>query len=319
MPMITVVIPSYNKSNYIVQTVESVLQQSLRDWEVIIVDDCSQDDTRDKLKIYLEDPRICFFWLEHNHGANYCRNLGLKNSRSNYVLFLDADDLLDKNCLGNRLEAVKKNPGLDFCVFPMRIFRRQIGDSNYTWWPSKKNPLDNFLKHDLPWQTMQPIWRRDFLLEVGGFDEKFRRFQDVELHTRVLLNKGVRYELRKGIPDCYYRIYSLGQRTDSFEFLNNWIESAVNYCNKFVNDIPEDKKKLLLGTIYAGHLQLISYFKEHLLVAEDFNRLVDKLYNADLVRNSSNKKKILRVSKFYNLSLPRVPGINKLLKSILIG
>jgi len=106
--MISVVIPTYNRAPFLKKAVESVLSQTLQDFELIIVDDGSEDDTPSLIKGFNCD-KIRFIRQE-NRGPASARNLGIKNSRGEYIAFLDSDDWWDKNKLAIQLEKMQENP-----------------------------------------------------------------------------------------------------------------------------------------------------------------------------------------------------------------
>ena len=91
--MVSIVMPSYNTARYIGNSIESVLAQTYTDWELIIVDDCSTDDTDEVIKKYLEDPRIRYLKNECNSGAAVSRNYALREATGRWIAFLDSDDL----------------------------------------------------------------------------------------------------------------------------------------------------------------------------------------------------------------------------------
>lgn len=91
--LVSIITPSYNTARYIGETIESVLSQTYRNWEMIIVDDCSQDDTDDVIKRYLNDERIRYIKNEKNFGAAISRNRALMEARGKWIAFLDSDDL----------------------------------------------------------------------------------------------------------------------------------------------------------------------------------------------------------------------------------
>ena len=108
--LISVIIPSYNAGEYIKFTIDSVLNQTYSNFEIIIVDDCSTDNTVEEIKknIYL-DKRIRFFQLKKNSGVSYCRNFAVSKSKGEYYCFLDSDDIWDNNKLELQLNFMKKN------------------------------------------------------------------------------------------------------------------------------------------------------------------------------------------------------------------
>lgn len=108
--LVSVITPSYNAEKFISATIESVRTQTYTNWEMIIVDDCSKDDTREILKRYAElDSRIKPIFLEENSGAAVARNTALKEARGDYVAFLDSDDLWVPDKLEKQLAFMQKN------------------------------------------------------------------------------------------------------------------------------------------------------------------------------------------------------------------
>lgn len=99
---ITIVTPTYNASQYISETIQSVMKQTFGDWELIIVDDCSSDMTIETINEYLKvDPRIKLIQLDVNSGAAVARNMAIEAAQGRYIAFLDSDDLW----LPDKLEA----------------------------------------------------------------------------------------------------------------------------------------------------------------------------------------------------------------------
>ena len=96
---IDIIMPNYNKGKFITEAVNSVINQSYKNWRLFIIDDNSTDESKKKLKQYRKKKRIKVFYLKKNKGPAYCRNLGLKKSKSNFVAFLDSDDYWYKNKL----------------------------------------------------------------------------------------------------------------------------------------------------------------------------------------------------------------------------
>ena len=107
-PLISVVIPAYNAGQFLDKTLESVLSQTYENWECIIVNDGSTDNTESVVKKWCEkDARFRYFYKE-NSGASDTRNLGIKEARGEYIAFLDADDLYMPNFLKVCLETLIK-------------------------------------------------------------------------------------------------------------------------------------------------------------------------------------------------------------------
>jgi len=99
-PLVSIVVPVYNAARFMDDTIQSVLNQTYQNWELLLVDDCSSDDSVQIIKKYQKkDERIKLFELSKNSGAAIARNTGIDNSKGRYLAFLDADDLWIKNKL----------------------------------------------------------------------------------------------------------------------------------------------------------------------------------------------------------------------------
>jgi len=118
--LVSVIIPSYNASGFILDTIYSVLQQSHSNIEVIIVNDGSTDDTI-AVVATVNDPRMIVFNRE-NYGVSASRNFGLANSNGDYVIFFDADDLMSPDFISARIQFLKANPFFSFaCGWVQKI------------------------------------------------------------------------------------------------------------------------------------------------------------------------------------------------------
>jgi len=106
---IDIILPNYNSSRFILETVKSILGQTYKNWKLIIVDDCSNKETTSILKKIKKNKKIKIFWLKKNHGAGFCRNYAIKKSFSPYIAFIDSDDLWGKNKLKKQINFMKKN------------------------------------------------------------------------------------------------------------------------------------------------------------------------------------------------------------------
>lgn len=107
--MVSIVMPSYNTGKYIKETIESVLAQSYSNWELIIVDDCSTDNTDDVVSQYLKDNRIRYIKNETNSGAAVSRNRALREAKGKWIAFLDSDDLWEPDKLQRQITFMRDN------------------------------------------------------------------------------------------------------------------------------------------------------------------------------------------------------------------
>ena len=107
--LVSIIMPSYNTAKYIGDSIQSVLDQTYTNWELIIVDDCSTDDTDEVIKAFLADDRIRYFKNNNNSGAAVSRNLALKEAKGKWIAFLDSDDLWKNDKLQKQIHFMKEN------------------------------------------------------------------------------------------------------------------------------------------------------------------------------------------------------------------
>lgn len=107
--LVSIIMPSYNTASFIAESIQSVLEQSYKDWELIIVDDCSPDNTDDVVKPYLSDKRIRYLKNEKNSGAAVSRNRALREAKGKWIAFLDSDDLWMPEKLEKQISFMEKN------------------------------------------------------------------------------------------------------------------------------------------------------------------------------------------------------------------
>ena len=107
--LVSIIMPSYNTAKYIAETVQSVLAQTYQDWELIIVDDCSTDDTDEVVRPYLSDSRILYLKIEKNSGAAVSRNRALREAKGKWIAFLDSDDLWMPEKLEKQIAFMEEN------------------------------------------------------------------------------------------------------------------------------------------------------------------------------------------------------------------
>ncbi len=211
MPLVSVIIPVKNRLELLRETLVSVMGQTFPDWEVIIVDDDSNDGINGLVQsIARDENRVRYVCRDKRPStASTCRNIGVSVARGKYVIFLDSDDVLAPHCLARRVEVMEEHPELDFAVFQTWIFHTTPGDTKFFWNVfTSENDADRILRTDPPWQTVGPIWRRTSLARLGAWNERARSWQDWEFHIRAVL-AGCKYLLSPE-ADAYYRFEAPG-------------------------------------------------------------------------------------------------------------
>ena len=108
--LVSIITPAYNAAAYIAETIESVLAQTYTNWEMLIVNDCSKDNTPEIVESYAaKDKRIKLINLKQNSGAGVARNTAIQNAKGRYIAFLDSDDLWKKDKLQKQIEFMQQN------------------------------------------------------------------------------------------------------------------------------------------------------------------------------------------------------------------
>lgn len=204
MAKISVIIPVYNRQHIIERTIKSVFNQSYKNWECIIIDDGSIDNTFSVLeRIKKTDKRIKLLKRDREpKGAPTCRNIGLQKSNADYVMFLDSDDILMSYCLQQRMDFISRSFKFDFFVFP--VFIKNNGVFKYYVNPDKNQQLEALLTFKSVWQSSSVIWNRNVITDLNGWDESLKIRQDVELHFRAILRTN-NFKIVDILPDVFYR------------------------------------------------------------------------------------------------------------------
>ena len=183
--LVSVIIPTYNCELYIVEAVESVLQQDECLYEIIVIDDGSTDNTKEILEPY--DDRIRYF-VQTNQGVAAARNHGISQAHGDLIAFLDADDYFLPGKLAAQTKKFKEHPDIGIVHSGWRRVNAQ-GEKLFDVKPWEYAPqLD--LAGWLRWKPVLPsamMFRREWLDYVGGFDLKFPPAEDTDLVLRLAL------------------------------------------------------------------------------------------------------------------------------------
>jgi glycosyltransferase involved in cell wall biosynthesis len=207
-PLVSIIVPTFNRADLIKSTLDSVIAQTYGDWECILVDDQSTDETFGILEAYARrDKRIKVFGRVHKpKGAPACRNVGLKEASGDLIIYLDSDDLLAPYSLSQRVNLFTKYPQNDFIVFNAFLFNETPGDAEFLWnEENDEQDIDRFLRLDALWQTTGPIYKKSFLIEMKGFREDLLFWQDFDLHLRCLFSGALYKKFLTMSPDYYIR------------------------------------------------------------------------------------------------------------------
>lgn len=268
--MVSVIIPTYNREKTIQSSIESVLSQTYKDIEVIIVDDCSVDNTEDIVK-GISDKRVIYIKQEKNGGACAARNKGISVAKGEYIAFQDSDDIWKENKLEIQLENMKKNNSdLDFCMANIID-----GKSNIRTIPTKED-LIRIKKKDFIYalcknnfmSTQNLLLKKECLKDIK-FDESLPRLQDYDLMLNLISRCKVSF--------TQYKLVNIYVQDDSISKSN---EKLINACNIILNkkynlgknqNILNSNLLTILGDVYRGKNNKESYIYYEKALKNSFN------------------------------------------------
>ena len=231
---VDIILPNYNSSEFIEQTIDSVISQTHKNWNLIIVDDCSDEKTKKILNKYSQNQNIQIVFLDKNKGAAFCRNHALELSKSEYVAFLDSDDVWFPDKLIKQINFMKKNNyNFTYTNYTPYKGERSIDMSNQnSIRPREKYNFDSFIK-DTSIATSTMMIKGELARKYKFTDTKI--CEDYFYKCSILKEIGYAYCLNES--DTLYRI-----RKDSLQSkkLRNlyWIwkiNSKFNKLNFFNN------------------------------------------------------------------------------------
>ena len=182
-PLVSVIIPTFNRALMVIEAVESVLAQKFDDFEIIVVDDGSKDDTQNRLLAYKN--RITFL-SQKNKGVSAARNTGVKNAKGEFIAFLDSDDLWLPDKLSVQTDFfINQNRGALICQTEEVWIRKGLRVN-----PCRKHQKrDGFIfSESLHLCLVSPsavMLKRSFFEKTGGFDENLPACEDYDLWLRV--------------------------------------------------------------------------------------------------------------------------------------
>lgn len=185
-PLVSVVISTYNRADKIKETVRTVLDQTFQNFEIIIVDDASTDNTPAVLKkLSEEDTRISYYVLQENSGgAATPKNKAIEKSKGTYIATLDSDDLWYPNKLEMQIELLEKNP--DVLIAGCAFKNIRDGGSENQLIPNTNHRKKILIKDYMgPGSCM--LYRRELFDKTGPFDPHFKNYQDWDMRIRASL------------------------------------------------------------------------------------------------------------------------------------
>lgn len=219
---------SYNYADFIEEAINSVIHQTLDDWELIVINDGSTDDTEEVLKQYESNQKIRIIH-QQNQGLNITNNIALRLARGEYIMRLDADDYLDENALSVLSDSLDRNKAFDL-VFPDYY---EVDENGKVLDLIRRDKLDNDVEIlDLPAHGACTMFRTNTLKRLDGYIEDFQCQDGYELWLRFIQ----KYKPKNiNIPLFYYRQHSKSLTKNKKKILDTRREIKKRFVKKELN------------------------------------------------------------------------------------
>lgn len=196
LPLVSLIIPCYNAEAYVEEMLVSIQAQTFANWECIIVDDHSTDNSQAIIRDFkTEDNRFKLFNRPESKpkGGNSCRNYGFTLAEGEFINWIDADDILHPDFIGEKISVILAEPTLDFVISQTSHFNNNFDhhkineySPSYTVFKSE-DTLTDYVIGKIIFFTFGPMWRKTFLEDKELFDESIYILQEWEFYIRLLL------------------------------------------------------------------------------------------------------------------------------------
>ena len=238
---IDIILPNFNSSDSIKETIKSIIDQTFKNWKLIIVDDCSDKKTKTILKKFSKNKKIKIFWLKRNKGAGYCRNYAIKKSKSPYLAFIDSDDIWKKDKLETQLRFMENNNYL-FTYTNYETFGKKIRFIA----PAKEYDFKKFI-NDTSICTSTMIVKRNILKNIEFTNSEicedyFFKCKILKICNAYCLDDFLtKYRIRKNSLQGsslknFYWIWKINKEYNKFNFFKNFFSLffiSINSLKKY--------------------------------------------------------------------------------------
>jgi glycosyltransferase involved in cell wall biosynthesis len=254
-PAVSVIIPTFNRANFVRQAIESVLQQRFQDYELIVVDDGSTDDTRAVVESL--GPRVRYLY-QSNRGAAAARNFGVRHAGSPWIAFQDSDDLCAPDHLESLYDCVRDHPDCGM-VFANGAYLDGPNHNRNTIIPAKKSrrlQAEGVALRDLFAKSIVRLQASIILKSaydaVGGMDDSLRICHDLDLFFRLSMRVPIKYLDRTVF---FYRKHD-GNISGNQELR---VMENIKVIEKFLSDFPEARD--LIGKFNVARRLAYRYYR----------------------------------------------------------
>ncbi|MCH9739328.1 MAG: glycosyltransferase family 2 protein [Epsilonproteobacteria bacterium] len=302
--LVSILIPLYNSEKYIQETIESCLNQTYKNIEIVVVDDGSSDNSFNLALEFSKKHKNVFVYQQSNSGAPKARNLAFQKSKGDYIQYLDADDLLEKNKILTQIERFKNSNEKTIIFGDVKYFEK---DKNFSWNYNSitKDYRDakEFLL-DL-WSSSNSVlihsWLtpRHLIEEVHGWDEQILKNQDGVFFAKVAsISSQVIYK-KESIVYCRVDNTNSISRKKSPKSEASRLTSYEEYEKIFQDELVNEKVKKALATVYSDFI-FNNYPENKELCKQAHQKITSFGFKEPLYRNISLYKNLAPFFGIYN-------------------
>jgi glycosyltransferase involved in cell wall biosynthesis len=259
--MISIIIPTYNRATLIGETLDSVFAQTYQDWECIVVDDGSSDNSIEIVQNYVDKNsrfKLLIRSEDRLKGACTCRNIGYENSKGEYIYFFDSDDLISNQFLEIIASKIKDDQNIDYAVFPLDRFTQ---NPQYPIYRSRKftgksdELFEQLVDCRVQVNTQNILWNRNLLSKTGVlWNEQLKRCQDGDFIMRMigLAEKGIWLDIPTMV---HVRVHSesiggqFSRTSEEATIMFRYRSSLYNYYSA-VGKMTPHLHKILLKSLF---------------------------------------------------------------------
>ena len=270
-PKVSILMASWNRAHLISRAVESALSQSFQDWELIIVDDGSSDNTSEAVKRWQEkDARIKYFYSEHTGRICKVSNFGLRRARGQYIAILDDDDAwANPDKLKIQVEFLDKNSDYVGCGGGFIVIDEKGREKLRFLKPEKDENIKLRALMANPMANSTTLFRYDAAKKVGFYDETLLQFADWDFWLKMGLI-GKLYNFPR-----YFAYYQMSEKGSSFKKEKENAVSALKIVQRYKNKYLGFGRAILLAYIYYCYTLLPGFLRKFLNpILSQFKKLI---------------------------------------------
>jgi len=241
-PLVSIIIPTYNRAHLISETLDSIFAQTYTNWECIVVDDRSTDNTEEVLKPFTNIYQRFQYYNRPNSkpkGANSCRNIGLEKAKGDFIIFFDSDDLMAPNHIEIKLKAIQKND-YDYVIAQARFFNHDKGnillEKQYNF-QTKDISSYNYVSHKINWLTIDTLIKSNLAKSIS-FNELLSSGQEYNYFCKLVLKSTKATFIKSTVTFMRYHDNSIRGL-----LRKNKIEQSQSYLSTYWHTYLDIKEK----------------------------------------------------------------------------